>query len=193
MPFQDHRKFIDLCDQSTLEDKANISKFYLHNLALIDLNVWDPNPKLGDLQLMALASWMSHEEVRCKEVKRELEREETDPLHIRAEQINSMVVISTHNIIANDPQLAPRYLSTQEKAVTHFEATLRFIGDESQQAFQRRWGALPYIIKIKEYHSPERMRDALERTPLYKKAMQRLKINWIGLRLSPPFILGMLE
>lgn len=37
--------------------------------------MWDPNPKLGDLQLMALASWMSHEEFRAKKVKRVLERE----------------------------------------------------------------------------------------------------------------------
>lgn len=42
-PFQDYRKFIDLCDQSTLEDRAKMSEFYLHYLALTDLNVWDPN------------------------------------------------------------------------------------------------------------------------------------------------------
>lgn len=84
MPFQDYRQFIELCDQSTLEDRAKISEFYLHNLALADLNVWDPNPKMGDLQLMALASWMSHEEARAKEVKRVLERDETNLLYIRA-------------------------------------------------------------------------------------------------------------
>ena len=77
MPFQDNRKFIDLCDQSTVEDRAKISEFYLHNLALTDLNVWDHNKKLGDLQLMALESWMNHEEARATEVKRVLEREET--------------------------------------------------------------------------------------------------------------------
>ena len=37
------------------------------------------------------------------------------------------------------------------------------------------------------------MRDALKRAPLYKKALQRLKINWIGLKLSPPLLLHMLE
>jgi len=55
---------------------------------------------------------MSHEEARAKEVKRALEREEREPLYIRVEQINLMVFISTHNIIANDPHLAPRYLAT---------------------------------------------------------------------------------
>ena len=54
MPFQDYNQFMDLCDQSTSEDKANMVEFYLHNMALTDLNVWDPNAKLGDLQLMAM-------------------------------------------------------------------------------------------------------------------------------------------
>ena len=62
MPFQDYRQFIDLYDESALEDRAKMYKLYLHNLAFTDLNVWDSNAKLGDLQLMALASWMNHEE-----------------------------------------------------------------------------------------------------------------------------------
>ena len=171
MPFQDYKQFIELFNKSTLEDKPKTSEFYLHNLALTNLNVWDPNAKLGDLPLMALASWMSHEEVRAKEVKMVLEREERKPLYIIAEQINSMVVISIDNIIANNPQLAPRYLATQEKAITHFENILRLLGNKSQQACQRRWGTLPYNLRIREYHSPERMRDALERTPLYKNSL----------------------
>ena len=40
---------------------------------------------------------------------------------------------------------------------------------------------------------PQRMREALNRTPMYKQNIQRLKVNWIGLRLSPPLLLGMLE
>ena len=50
---------MDLCDQSTSEDKAKMAEFYLHNMALTDMNVWDPNARLKDLQLMALASWMN--------------------------------------------------------------------------------------------------------------------------------------
>ena len=56
MIFQDYRKFMDLCDQSSSKDKAKIVEFYLHNMALRDMNVWDPNARLGDLQLMAMAS-----------------------------------------------------------------------------------------------------------------------------------------
>jgi len=29
--------------------------------------------------------------------------------------------------------------------------------------------------------------------PLYKKAMQNLQASWIGLKLSPPLLLGLLE
>ena len=101
-----------------MEDRAKISEFYLHNLALTDLNVWDPFSKLGDLKLMALASWMNHEEARAAEMKKVMAREETKSLMIRVEQSNPMDVINTHNLIANDPKLAPRYLPAQEQVVT---------------------------------------------------------------------------
>jgi len=40
-------------------------EFYLHNMALTDMNIWDPNAELGDLQLMALESSMNHEKSRA--------------------------------------------------------------------------------------------------------------------------------
>ena len=49
MPFQDCRQFIDLCDQSSLEDRAKMAKFYLHDMALTTVNIWDPNVEFGDL------------------------------------------------------------------------------------------------------------------------------------------------
>jgi len=105
---------MDLCDQSTLEDKAKMVEFYLHNMALIDMNVWDPNAKLGDLQLMAMASWMNHEEMRAEEIKRLMIKEQNEPLMIRVEPLDPMALISTHNLLANDPQIAPRYLTNQD-------------------------------------------------------------------------------
>ena len=75
MSFQEYRQFIDLYDQSTLEDRAKMSEFYLHNLALTYLNVWDPNSKLGDLELMASTSWMNHEEERATDMKKLMTRE----------------------------------------------------------------------------------------------------------------------
>jgi len=47
-------------------------------------------------------------------VKRIVEKKEKKPLYIKVEKINSSVVISDHNIISNDSQLAPIYLATQE-------------------------------------------------------------------------------
>ena len=97
MPFQDYRQFIGIFDQSTLEDRAKMTEFYLHNMALKDLNVWDHNEKLGGLKLMALATWMNHDEARAIEMKKILAREQTEPLMIRVEQSNPMAIISTHN------------------------------------------------------------------------------------------------
>lgn len=112
-----------------MKDRKKISELYLHNLALTYLKLWDLNPKLGDLQLMALASWMNHEEARATKMKRVLAKEEEKPLMIRAEQSNPMVVINTHNLIANDSNIAPRYLVVEEHEITHFEDMLRFLGD----------------------------------------------------------------
>jgi len=67
-----------------------------------------------------------------------------------------MAVISAHNLISNDPQLAPRYLVAQEQAITHFEDMFRLLGDDNMQAFQRRWDTFPYSLKIREYHSPQK-------------------------------------
>jgi len=110
MPFQDYRKFINLCDQITLEDREKISNFYLHNDRFKCVG---PKSQDSDLQLMALESWMNHEEERATEMKKLLTKEETKPLMIRAEQSNPMVVISMHNLITNDPKIAPRYLDVQ--------------------------------------------------------------------------------
>jgi len=33
----------------------------------------------------------------------------------------------------------------------------------------------------------------MRRVPLYKHSMQNLKANWIGLKFSPPLLLGLLE
>jgi len=67
-------------------------------------------------------------------MKKVMEKEDTEPLMIREEQSNPMVVINTHNLIANDPKLEPRYLVVQEHTVTHFEDMFILLGDDSQQA-----------------------------------------------------------
>ena len=104
-----------------------------------------------------------------------------------------MALISTHNLIASDPQLAPRYISTQDQEISHFEDMFRLLGDDSIHACVRRWNTFPYNLNIIEYHSPQRMREALNRTPMYKQSMQRLKFNWIGFKHIPPLLLGIQE
>ena len=81
---------------------------------------------------------MNHEESRAAEMKKIFAREKNEPLFIRAEQSNPMARINTHNLIANDPQLAPRYLAAQEQAISHFEDMFRLLGDDSIHAYLRR-------------------------------------------------------
>jgi len=103
MPFQDYKQLMDLCDQTSSEDKAKIVEFYMHNMALTEMNVWDPNGRLGDLQLMAMASWMNHEELMAAKIRNFMIKEQNEPLMIRARPSNPMPLISTHNLLANNP------------------------------------------------------------------------------------------
>jgi hypothetical protein len=41
---------------------------------------WSPNPYVGDVQLMALASWLRHEDLREAEMKKYREEEFHTPL-----------------------------------------------------------------------------------------------------------------
>lgn len=105
----------------------------MHNLILSYMNIWDPNVMLGDMQMMALSSWMTHEEVK-DEVKKVMEKEEKESVYMRAEKISPMFFINNHSIISNDVDLAPKYHATQEQVISHFEDTLRRLGTESQKA-----------------------------------------------------------
>ena len=69
----------------------------------------------------------------------------------------------------------------------------RLLEDDCIHACMRRWNTLPPSLQIREYDSPTRMKEELRRVSLYKHSMQSLKVNWIGLKLSPPLLLGLLE
>ena len=60
------------------------------------MNAWDPNTVIGDVQLMAMASWMNHEEKRAAEVRSIMSRELSEPLMIRADLDDPSAVISAH-------------------------------------------------------------------------------------------------
>jgi len=69
----------------------------------------------------------------------------------------------------------------------------RLFGDDCLHACMRRWDTLSHTLNIREYHSPTRMREVMMRVPLYKKSIQNLKVSWIGLKFSPPILIGLLE
>jgi len=85
-----------LCDSSSAEDKAKITKFYLHNLVLPNMNLWDVNIAFGNLQLMAMASWLSHEEKRVTEIWNVMDRELSEPLMIKAEPKDPSALVYAH-------------------------------------------------------------------------------------------------
>lgn len=192
-PFQNYHQFMALCDSSSLEDKAKLSEFYLHNLALPNMNLWDPNAVAGDVQVMAMASWLSHEEKRAAEVRNVMDRELKEPLMIRVEPEDPSALIHAHQHLANNSRALPDYIDRQAQAIAHFEDMERLLGDECVHACTRRWNTLPHSLNIREYHTPTRMAEALARVPLYKQSMQNLQANWIGLKFSPPLLLGLLE
>jgi len=102
-PFQDYGKFMHLCDNSSAEDKAKLSEFYLHNMELLDMNLWDPNSTLGDLQLMVMASWLNHEENRAVEIRKIMAEELSEPLMIRVEPTEPLDLIYAHQHLAANP------------------------------------------------------------------------------------------
>ena len=117
---------------------------------------------------MAMASWMSHEEKRATEVRSIIGRELSEPLMIRAKPDDPSAVISAHQHLANSPRDLPEYIEQQAQAIAHFEDMERLLGENCMHACIRRWNTLPHILKIREYRSPTRMREALARVPLYK-------------------------
>lgn len=94
-----------LCDNSSAKNRAKLAEFYLHNMALPDMNLWDLNAALGDLQLMAMASWLNHEDKRAVEIQRIMTKELSEPLMIRAEPKKPLNLIYAHQHFADNPQV----------------------------------------------------------------------------------------
>ena len=145
---QDPQQFTEVCSTSSSEDKAKLAEFYLHNLALPNVVSWDPNTTLGDMQLMAFASWLNHEEKRAAEAKVVMNRELNEPLLIRPEPGDPVALISAHQHLSTDPQASLRYMDQQAQAIAHFEDMERLLGDNAVQACTRRWNTLAHSLKI---------------------------------------------
>lgn len=70
LPFQDYKQFIECFKQDSVEYKEKVVELYMHNFILIYMNLQDPNTRLGDMQIMALAYQSTHEESRAEEVEK---------------------------------------------------------------------------------------------------------------------------
>ena len=67
LSFQDCRKFMNFYKQAKMADQENMADFYVHILVLTNLDIWYPNPTMGNIQLTTLVSWMVNEDTREKE------------------------------------------------------------------------------------------------------------------------------
>jgi len=72
-------------------------------------------------------------------------KEQNEPLMIRAKPSDPMALINTHNLLANDPQITPKYLANHEQAIAYFEDMLRLLGDDCVYACMRRFNTLLQI------------------------------------------------
>ena len=73
-----------------------MENFYVHSLVLTNLDTWDLNSTMGDMQLMALVSWMMNEDTREKEIWRVMRRRNREPLHIKPKLFIPRGVILNH-------------------------------------------------------------------------------------------------
>ena len=83
LPFQDCRQFMNFYKKAKMADQEKMAEFYVHILVLTNLDIWEPNPIMGDMQLMALVSWMVNEDTREKEIWRVMGRRNKEPLYMR--------------------------------------------------------------------------------------------------------------
>ena len=84
------------------------------------------------------------------EIRRLMIKEQNEPLMIKAEPSNPMALISTHNLLANNPHISPRYISDQAQAIAHFEDMERLLGDDCIHACMRRLNSLPHSLRIRD-------------------------------------------
>lgn len=125
-----------------MEDQPKLTKLYMHNFTLIDLKFFYPNSILGHMQLMGLSSWFTHEETKVEEVKKLMTKEENKTLYIKPELVSLNDVINNHIIISNDVTLAPKYISTQEKYIFHFEDNFKVLGTKFFASFLEKMECL---------------------------------------------------
>jgi len=66
-----------------------------------------------------------------------------------------------HQHLATNSQALLEYMDQQAQAIAHFKDMERLLGDNCIHACTCRWNTLSHSLKIREYHTPTRMREAL--------------------------------
>ena len=77
------------------------------------MNLWDLNAALGDVQLMAMASCLNHEEKRAVEIQEVMDKELSEPLMIKAKPEDPSALVYAHQHLANNPRALPNYIERQ--------------------------------------------------------------------------------
>jgi len=108
---------------------------------------------------------------------------------VKAKAPKSREIISIHDAITSDVNVAPTLEEYHENTISHLEYTLRILGEDETQAYQRRWPSLPHGLQIRETHSPRNIQVTFLRASLCKEFLRKLKLKWIGLRFNPPLLL----
>jgi hypothetical protein len=116
---------------ATWRKRARMCEFYLHNIILPHPYKWNPNPYVGDVQMMAFASWLRHEEMREEELKKYKEDEFQTPLWIRVEAARPGDVITSHHNLSLDKEIAPIWTTKQREEMAHLDDSLRLLGEEA--------------------------------------------------------------
>jgi len=83
-----------------------------------------------------------------------------------------------------DGDVDPRCTSKKREAISHLYDSLKLLGEEAVEVFQKTWNFFPHNLKIKETHSPNTLQIYLLRTPWYKEDLRKMEIKCIGFRMS---------
>jgi len=89
--------FLDAYHGCNIEERDILCEFYFYNCILPHPYDWNPNPYVGNIQLMDFVSWLRNEEMRAEELKNYMKEEQQTPLWNRAKAIRPKYVISNHH------------------------------------------------------------------------------------------------
>ena len=105
--------------------KDQLSDFYLHNLISPRPYKWSPNSYIWDIQVRAINSWITHENLRAEELVSYQEEKNHSELWIRAKSSNSLEVIFRHKILTSYKDLIPILMTNEEEGLTRIDQVMQ--------------------------------------------------------------------